>query len=413
MAGERLRDVLEKYRRRYGKANRKERSRLLNEFCGMSGYHRKYAISLLNAPVETTPGEPRRRRGVSYSISALKVIEAVWAAAGYPWSRRLKALLPLWLPWARERVGPIRPETQRQILAISPRQLDRRLASRKRRLKRRLYGKTKPGTLLKHQIPIHAGPWRVTEPGYAEVDLVSHSGPAASGEFAYTLNLTDIHTGWCESRALLGRGQKAVVDAIEAIRLALPFPLRALDSDNGSEFINAHLLRYCRDRQIALTRSRPYQKDDNAHVEQKNWTHVRKLLGWDRYDSPRAVEAINRLYARDLAAMMNLFQPSVKLLERARVGSRLRRRYDAPLTPLDRLRNAYDPSRLPGEVRLLIAARDRTDPFDLAEAIDRQLLDIQTLRADARSPFPRASLERRAGPLSPQGAVLPTSFSRR
>jgi len=370
MAGERLKEALGVYRRRYHAASRAERSGLLDEFCRLSGYHRKYAITLLGRPVDEGADRPRRRRAATYSPAALGVVERVWRAAGCPWSVRLKALLPLWLPWARRHVQAFSAEVERQVLSISARQIDRRLREKKRRLKRRLYGRTKPGTLLKNQIPIQAGPWHVEGPGWTEVDLVSHSGASARGEFGYTLNVTDVYLGWCESRAVLGRGQDGVVAALEEVRSDLPFALRGIDSDNGSEFINDQLLRYCRGHDIAFTRGRPYKKDDNARVEQKNWTHVRRIFGWERYDTPEVVEAMNELYRGDLRLMMNLYQPSVKLLERVRVGSRLTRRYDAARTPLDRLIESTKGRPMPQQVAALAAKRQGLDPFALGQAIE-------------------------------------------
>ena len=414
MAGERLRKAMEAYRKRYGAAEREERPSLLDEFCEISGYHRKYAIGLLNRPDGEEADRPRRRRGVTYSSVAVGVVEAVWKTAGYPWSARLKALLPLWMPWARGHIRGLSEEVERHVRAISGRQIDRRLGQRKRQLRRRLYGRTKPGTLLKRQVPVKAGPWDVAEPGYAEIDLVSHSGPSARGEFGYTLNLTDVHLGWCESRAILGRGEEGVVAALDEIRRALPFALRAIDSDNGSEFINFHLVGYCRDHGLQFTRGRPYKKDDNAHIEQKNWTHVRRIFGWDRYDTPEVIAAMNDLYRGDLRRMMNLFQPSVKLIERKRVGSRLTRRYDAARTPLDRLANPYAKGSLPPPVLALLALRDRTDPFELSAAIEGQLDQIERTRSGQPLPSQLAPVHRPAPPLPPRRgwAVLETTHAR-
>src|SRR5712692_2501903 len=322
---------------RYREAVRKEKSRILEEFCRVCGYNRKYAIRKLNgAPPGEKPARKRRRSRPRYGSQVISILHEVWEAAGYPWSVRWKALVPLWLPWIGKRFRlPI--VVERQLLSIGARQIDRRLADRKRRLKRRLYGRTKPGTLLKHHIPVRTDNWDVTVPGFAEVDLVSHSGNCGEGRFAYSLNFTDIHTAWVETGAILGKDRETVREALEEIREQLPFALRGIDSDNGSEFINDSLWRYCQDRRIQFTRGRPYKKDDNAHIEQKNWTHVRKLLGWDRFDTQRALRAMNDFYRRDWRLMMNLFQPSVKLIKKVRVGSRLTRRYDAAQTPLDRL----------------------------------------------------------------------------
>lgn len=362
------------YRKRYAKANKARRSVLLDEFCEQTGYHRKYAITLLGKPADTpVPGSAPRRRGPTYSLAAVRVLATIWSAAGYPWSERLKAMLPHWLPWAHAHIPALTPEIAAELLRMSPRQMDRRLQDKKHGLKGRIYGRTKPGTLLKHHIPIKTEHWDVTAPGSCEIDLVSHSGPHASGEFIYSLNLTDIHTGWCETRAVMGKGETGVVNALEEIRRALPFALVAVDSDNGSEFINWHLYRYCEEHHLQFTRSRPYQKDDNAHIEQKNWTHVRKLIGWERYDSPSQLEAINALYTGPWRAMMNLYQPCVKLNEKVRTGARITRRYDTAQTPLDRLAAFHAAHALPKAVRALLKERDQTDPFALANHIDQAL----------------------------------------
>jgi hypothetical protein len=184
------------------------------------------------------------------------ILATIWEAAGYPWSVRLKALLPLWMPWARQRF-PVSPEVERQLRRISPRSIDYRLRAQKCLLKKRLYGRTKPGTLLKHHIPVKTDCWDVQTPGFTEIDLVSHSGSPASGDYCHSLHLTDIHTTWVETGATLGKGQQGVLRALEEMRQALPFPLRGIDSDNGSEFINGHLYRYGRALRVQFTRGRP------------------------------------------------------------------------------------------------------------------------------------------------------------
>ena len=279
----------------------------------------------------------------------------------------------MWLPWLHKRMA-ISAETERQLLVISARQIDRRLKPRKSDLRRRMYGRTKPGTLLKHHIPIKTDHWDVTSPGFTEIDLVSHSGDCAAGEFAHSFNVTDIHTAWTETRAVMGKGQTGIVAALEDMRHSMPFALRGIDSDNGSEFLNAHLVRYCTAHDIQFTRGRPYKKDDNAHIEQKNWTHVRKLVGWDRYDSTTAVSLLNDLYRHELRLMMNLFQPSVKLMKKVRVGSRLKRIYDVPRTPLERLITHSEAN--PDKVAALRQLRDSTDPFVLAKTIEDKLTRI-------------------------------------
>jgi hypothetical protein len=378
---------------RYRGARRPEKRKILDEFCQVTGHHRKHAIRLLNSPA---PGaaRPPQRRALTYSPAVIEALRVIWEAAGYPWSLRLKALLPLWLPWARRRLR-LRPGVERHLLAISPRQMDRRLAPHRRPLLQRLYGRTKPGTLLKHHIPLKTDRWEVTVPGFTEIDLVAHCGSLGEGEFVHSLNVTDIHTTWVETAAVLGKSQVAVQRALAELREALPFRLRGIDSDNGSEFINQHLWDYCQAQEIQFTRGRPYKKDDNAHIEQKNWTHVRKLLGYVRYDTPAAQAAIHHLYRGNLRLLQNLFLPSVKLLRKERVGARVRRRYDAPRTPLDRVLAC---SELRPEVAAqLQRLRDRLDPFALARTIEQQLERIYALATTRPStpPSPAAPVSRR------------------
>jgi hypothetical protein len=371
------RDYLQRIYPRYEKASRPERQRILDEFCANCSYHRKHAIRLLNHPLPAAKAAPRRRsRGRTYGSPTISVLKAVWEGADYPWSVRLKALLPEWMPWIRRRFR-LTPEIERQLRRISARTIDYRLGGEKRKWRRRLYGRTKPGTLLKHHIPLKTDHWDVQVPGFTEIDLVSHAGNSASGDFCYSLNLTDIHTGWTETQAVLGKSQEAVRTALATIRQALPFRLRGIDSDNGSEFINDHLYRYCQAGDIQFTRGRPYKKDDNAHIEQKNWTHVRRLLGYVRYDTAEAREAINDLYRHELRLFQNLFLPSVKLAKKERVGSRLRRHYQAPQTPLQRLAagGAADAVKVAELQRL----RQSRDPFQLSAAVEAKRTRIFAL----------------------------------
>jgi transposase InsO family protein len=374
MAGERTLASLSNYRKRYQKADRKGRSKLLDEFEAQTGYHRKYAIALLRRPSDEVQTETRRRRrGVSYGPPVARALAKIWESAGCPWSLRLKALLPQWLPWARRHIRGLTEEVERALLTISPRQIDRLLADKKQHHRKRLYGHTKPGKLLKSQIPIRTDYWDVAVPGYVEIDLVVHCGPSASGEYICSLNVTDICTGWTETRAVMGKGEAGIVAALEDIRQCLPFALIAIDSDNGSEFINRHVVGWCQKHKLAFTRSRPYKKNDNAHIEQKNWTHVRRLLGWERYDTAEQCRQMNALYRNELSCMQNLFQPCVKLVEKVRVGSKVRRRYDAATTPLERLVACYGDAPIPLRVQQFLAKRENIDPFELSWRIDSAL----------------------------------------
>ena len=371
---------------RYRKVSKKLRALILNEFCQVCGYHRKYAIRLLNGPAPQKPTAQHKTRPPSYPAKVISVLSLIWEAAGYPCSQRLKALLPLWLPWAQKRF-PLSAQLQKQLLSISPSTIDRRLKAKRRLLKKRLYGRTKPGTLLKHHIPIKTDSWNVTAPGFTETDLVSHSGNSEQGEFVHSLNVTDIHSTWVESRAVMGKGQAGVLDAMKAIEQALPFKLLGIDSDNGSEFINYHLKAFCDQKKIQFTRGRPYKKDDNAHIEQKNWTHVRKIFGYLRYDSFPVQQAINDLYRNELRTFQNLFLPSMKLLSKSRVGSKLKRRYDKPKTPLERV--AACPQADPLKLAELKKLRDATDPFDLAKTIEQKLERLYQLANQRVSPSPK------------------------
>jgi hypothetical protein len=324
----------------------------------------------------------------------VRILAAIWEASGYLCGQRLKAALPHWLPWVRRR-SRLTAALERHLLAISPRQMDRRLHPYKQRIKRRLYGTTRPGSLLKYMIPIKTDHWDVTKPGYLEIDLVSHSGASASGEFIYTLDCVDIQTGWVERQAVMSKGREGILRALRVIEQQLPFPLRGIDSDNGSEFINTHLLAFCQrpgGQTIQFTRSRPYKKDDNAHVEQKNWTHVRKLIGWDRYASLEALDAMNAL-DDELRIFQNLFQPSMKLLMKVRKGSRLIRRYDLPRTPFARVLECAEAD--PASVAVLRERLEQTDPFELSRRIDQQLERLSHLaHRDPVAPRERVPLPR-------------------
>lgn len=384
MSNQSKRDYFKAIYHRYQKAPKALKQTILDEFCRVCGYHRKYAIRKLAgpSPQEKQPS-PHRKRPFHYSPELIRILQAVWEAAGYPWSIRLKAVVLDWMPWIKTRFA-LSADLERQLRAISARQIDRRLSSRKHRLKSRLYGRTKPGTLLKHQIPIRTDNWDVMTPGFTEIDTVSHSGNSGEGLFAYTVNQTDLLTTWVESRAVLGKGEVGVVAALDAMAQALPFTLKGLDSDNGSEFINWHLVRYCQRHRIQPFRSRPYKKDDNAHIEQKNWTHVRKLVGWDRYDTPAAVAALNDLYQNELRLYLNLFLPSVKLAGKKRVGSKLLRRYETPKTPFQRVLDAGGGH--PQRIAQLQRLRKSLDPFTLATTIERKLESIFRLANRRHSP---------------------------
>ncbi|HPG35158.1 MAG TPA: hypothetical protein PLG63_02380 [bacterium] len=383
MAGKRADFAFCEYRKMYKAASKHEKGCILDEFCKLTRYHRKYATELLGK--DDTGIKVVKKRSTVYSREALFVIERIWEMADYPWSERLVVQIPLWLPSAKQHMKWITPEIEKEVRNVSARQIDRRLQNKKIKLKRKMYGRTKPGTLLKHHIPIKTDNWDVSEPGFTEADLVSHSGSNASGVFINSLSMTDILTGWVETVPILGKTEAATLNGIEEAIKALPFPIKGIDTDNGSEFINEHLFDYCNHHDIQFTRGRPYKKNDNAHIEQKNWTHVRKIIGYERYDSQEHLAAMHDLYRRKLRLMMNLFQPCVKLKHKERIGSKIKKSYEMPATPLDRLISYYKEQNLPIPLTVtrLIQLRENTDPFKLSKDISSAVKNIQNMKSNA------------------------------
>lgn len=369
-----VRDVQMKYQKAEG---RKEKGRILNEVVENLGCHRKHAVRMLNGAAPRMD-RPFRHRDRIYPERLIRILEATWKAGQHLWSERLKAALPLWLPWIKKR-WELGDKEQQMLLAMSPRTMDRRLAPYKLKLSRRIYGTTKPGRWLRARIPIQTESWDVPEPGWMEADTVSHSGPSAQGVFAYTVNEVDLFSGWDESAAVLGKKSLKVLDALHGMRQAMPFEQKGIDSDNGDEFVNWELDRYCRETGIRRFRSRPNKKDDQAHIEQKNWTNVRKVIGWDRLDTQEAVDAMNDLYRNELRLLCNLFLPSVKLKDKIRKGSKLKRVHDDAKTPLDRLLDSKmgDRQKLDEYRRL----RKQLDPFELSGIIDKKLERVWSLAA--------------------------------
>ena len=338
MSLESRRELLAAVAPRYRLARRAERSRILEEFVASTGYHRKYALKLLNHPRSKAPARKKRQRPRCYSLAVQHALITCWRAANGICSKRLVPYLPE-LVSVLERQGELRLDqpTKTRLLAISPATADRLLQAERQRAKPHGLSTTKPGTLTKDAIPIRTfADWDEVQPGFTEVDLVAHCGESAKGEYLHSLTLTDVATGWTECLALRNRGQQVVFRALLRARGRLPFPLLGIDSDNGVEFINAHLLRYCQEEHLTFTRSRPYKKNDQAYVEQKNWSIVRHLVGYDRYEGEAAYEALQQLY--DVVRLYtNFFQPSLKLLSKERIGGKVRKKYDAAKTPYQRV----------------------------------------------------------------------------
>lgn len=384
-------EMLPRLRQRYAGRGREGRSRMIQELCEQFGYSRKHAIKLLNARAGWG-GDPGARKGRPpvYGAEVEQVLWRVWRAAEQPCGKRLVELLPLWLPHYEREHGRLESGTRGKVLRISAAQADRLLAPRKAGLRHRGRGGTKPGGLLKTHIPIRTDNWDITRPGWLEADTVAHRGAALEGDFIWSVTYTDIFSGWTSLRAVFNKGAAGIVAATREVETAMPFELLGFDCDNGSEFLNWHLVRYLqeRPRKVGFTRSRPYHKDDNGHVEQKNWTHVRQLLGYDRLEDPGLCGAINALY-RDLwEPLHNHFCPSAKLVSKERHGAAVRRRHDRPATPCDRLLASEHVSA--AAKKELRAARKGLNPFDLARRVEAALQPI--LQRALRSSRPPGSL---------------------
>lgn len=335
---------------RYQKGRKKDKGKMLDEFIALTGYRRSYASYVL-----TTHGK-RRRVGMNRYIAAdirknvvrgrrkvygeevKKPLITIWNIMDCICGKRLKPILgEVTRKLERFREITLDEHVRRKLHAISAATIDRLLEGERRKQTIKGRSNTKPGTLLRNQIPIRTfSEWDAVKPGFVEIDLVGHDGGDPKGEFAHTLDLTDICTTWTETEAVRNKAQQWVFDALKDIRKRLPFPLLGIDSDSGGEFINHHLYRYCQTEQITFTRTRSYRKNDNCFVEQKNYSIVRRAVGYLRYDTEEELRTLNELY-RHLRLYTNFFQPTMKLTEKTRIGSRLTKKYDNPTTPYRRV----------------------------------------------------------------------------
>jgi hypothetical protein len=363
---------------RYKRSSRKAKTLILDEFCATCGYHRKYAIQLLRGFKRfIKPKKKKRgRKPVYRKEDILKPLKRIWLSANLPCSKRLKAILILWLPGYAESFEPLSLDAIKALKRISPATIDRLL--KPVRMKHKKYGRstTKPGTLLRKQIPIKTNQWDETRPGFLEADTVAHCGDTTAGTYVNTVDFVDIATGWTEQRAVWGKGERDVLEQIKDVEQSLPFPLLGFDCDNGSEFLNHHLQRHFAERKppVAFTRSRAYHKDDNAHIEQKNWTHVRQWVGYDRLDRREAVPLLNALYRAEWRLFHNFFCPSVKLITKERIGSKTLKRHDSPKTPYQRILES--PCISESVKGTLTRQCKQLNPFTLRKAMEAKLKKV-------------------------------------
>jgi hypothetical protein len=364
------RELLARVAGRYREADRAQKSLILDEFVAATGYARKYALRLLSQPVAPPTPRIQRPRPRAYGPEVQEALASAWAAANFICAKRLVPFLPQLID-ALERHGhlSLTDEVRGQLMAISPATVDRILRPLRQADNPRGRTTTKAGGLLKHQVPVRTfADWEEQRPGFMEADLVAHCGPSPHGAFLNTLVLTDIATGWTECVPLLYRCQEEVLLGLGRARRLLPFALLGLDTDNGSEFLNAQLLAYCRQEEITFTRGRAYKKNDQCHVEQKNGTIVRQLVGYDRYEGQQAYRQLAELY-RAVRLYINFFQPSMKLVWKERTGAKVAKKYDAAQTPYQRLLATEVLEET--EQQRLAAVYERLDPVALRQQMER------------------------------------------
>ena len=367
-------EMLPRMRWRYARREKKGKTSLINELCEQWGYERKYAIKLLKGTLlKKKKSQTKRGCPARYGKEVIEALLYLAKVSDWTCGKRLAAIKMLWLPYYEDACGKLAPEIREQLESISAAQIDRLLAPYK--VKR---GKswTKPGSILKTQIPIRTDNWDVDRPGFLEADTVAHCGGSLADGFIWSVTFTDICSQWTCNRATWNKGAAGVVEATRYVEKNLPFEILGFDSDNGSEFLNHHLIRYFQERpkKVNFTRSRPYRKNDNAYVEQKNYTHVRHLLGWDRLEDPDMVPLINELYREIWEPYNNFFMPCMKLIKKERHGSTIKRLHDKPLTPCDRLLQSPEISEeTKNSLRL---QRASFNPIELKKLLEQKLRKV-------------------------------------
>lgn len=371
MGNEAKKQYQKRIQERYRAASREAKKTILDEFCKVCGYNRKYAIRKLAGKRSEKKPKPGRAR--FYTDTLLPHVRHLWFQMEQIGARRMKAALKLWLRfYSHTPEGEILSDRDRaKLRKISESTLERILA----RLRKEWRGKatTKVDRRLKSQVPIGILDYKVSKPGSVQADTVSHLGFSVHGEYAHTLTTTDVFSGWTENRAIFTKDSKQVKNQLERIESALPFELHTFASDCGTEFLNFRVMAHLMERKkpIHMIRSRPYHKDDNAYVEQKNWTHVRQLFGYERIEDPALIEAMNRIYEELWNPLHNFFLPQMKIISKERVGGKLKKHYDQPRTPCQRLLESKDLSE--SRKRSLREKQKSLNPFELKAELEIRL----------------------------------------
>jgi hypothetical protein len=365
---------------RYQRAGRPHKTRILDEFCATCGYHRKAALRLLNRPLPTAPPQ-RPGPKVRYDpVQVLPVLKAVWLASDQLCSKLLKAALPEWLQAHQRRCAPLPEAFKEKLLGISPAQIDRLLRPARVQHPKKGLSATRPGTLLRHAVPTRGGPPDTSRPGSVEADTVAHCDDCTEGDYVNSLTFTELYSGWTENRAVWNKSADAVLAQLKELETSVPYEMKDFHTDNGTEFLNWALHRHLTGRTVKLpwTRSRAHRKNDNAHCEQKNWTHVRQLFGHERFAHPQLVPWMNDLYAQEWSQFTNHFKPTFKLLKRVKQDGKTKRIYEKhPQTPYQRLLASPD---IPEATKAKLRAQHAgLDPFALKKSIESKLKNFFTV----------------------------------
>ena len=383
--------VTKKLALEYRRGKKARKGELLDQVCAVNGWHRSHARKALKQALTLKVVKPRPPRKPIYGAAVIKALQFLWAVQGTPCGRLLAAALPDLVPRLR-RLGELQidDDTAALLVKIAPATIDRRRAADRAKLIVRGRSHTKPGTLLKDSIPMRTwADWNDALLGFVEIDLVGHEGGNSSGEFCFTLDITDIATGWTETRSVKNKAQKWVFQAIKDVTASFPFPILGIDSDNGSEFINWELFRWCEQNELTFTRSRSGNKNNGAHVEQKNWHIVRQVVGYHRYDTAGELELLNQIWALQ-RLLTNHFGPQQKLVSKTRNGAKMTKTYDTPKTPFQRVLDDSGTVHKPAKTRL-IRENEPLNPAAIQRQIQALTAQLLTLTTSKKGPAARPS----------------------
>jgi hypothetical protein len=374
------REALARIHGRYQRAGRLHKKVILDEFCATCGYHRKAAVRLLNRPLRTAPFRRSGPKIIYEPAQVLPVLKAVWLASDQLCSKLLKVALPQWLEHHERRKAPLPEAFKKKLLEISPAQIDRLLRPSRLQHPKKGLSATRPGTILRHAVPTRSSPPDTSRPGSVEADTVAHCNDSTEGDYVNSLTFTELFSGWTENRAIWNKSGEAVLMQLRELEAVVPYVMKDFHTDNGGEFLNWALHRHLTGRAVRLpwTRSRAYRKNDNAHCEQKNWTHVRQLFGHDRFAHPDLVPLMNDLYGQEWSQFTNHFKPTFKLVRREKKDGKTKRIYESkPQTPYQRLLDSPD---IPQESKAKLRTEHaHLDPFALKKSIENKLRNFFTV----------------------------------